>query len=820
MSGGPLSELRVLDFSNSPAGSLASQTLADFGAEVIHVEPPGGSPLRGQAGYALMGRGKESLVLDLREEADRELARTLASGADVVLETFRPGVMERWGLGYESLSKVNPRLVFGSVTGFGRVGPYAAAKGYESLIMARMGALFASQQMVSRPGPAHVSVPYASYAAGQILLSGVLAALHERDSSGIGQRVDTSLLKGLASLGTWNWYLNLITSKYPDAFTAAPPLNAAGVPQSPMIFMLMIGLSKDGRWMQFSQVQLHLYTAMLRAMGLEWMMSDDEWKAAVFADGGEKTSEYWDRMFEAVKAKSLPEWQAIFEQDHDVWAETMRRGSELLDHPQMQHLGAVTTIEDSERGPVRQPGPIVHMSATPAMLVRGAPPLDSAGPRLRSRPWSAQPAPAPTGSQRTLPGGHEARPPLDGVTILELGTFFAGPFGSTVLREMGARVIKVEPLEGDPIRNLLPFPEVAGAKVTQGKESIAVDLSSDEGRRIVHSLSARSDMVLQSFRAGVAARQGIDADTLRAINPQLIYLNSPGYGVDGPCGDRPAYAPTIGAGSGLARRNVGSSVPERADLTIPEIRANAIRLSGAATTEYAQADGISALTAASALALGLVARDRVGCGQEMLTTMLTSVAHALFDDMVEYAARPLTAEPDQDLYGYSALYRLYEGNDGWIYLAAPTAADWSGLRAALAPDIDLGTDERFADPVGRRTHDSELAAVLAGVFRTRPAQYWEDRLLSHDIGCVVAHPEPPEVTLQSKELGGASELLVEVEHPTFGEHLRLVPYADFSRSPSIAGPSCLCGQHTDVILAELGMDDEAIADLRARKIVS
>ena len=101
---------------------------------------------------------------------------------------------------------------------------------------------------------------------------------------------------------------------------------------------------------------------------------------------------------------------------------------------------------------------------------------------------------------------------------------------------------------------------------------------------------------LQSFRAGVAERQGVDSATLRAINPGLVYLNAPGYGTAGPCGDRPAYAPTMGAGCGNVMRNIGTSVPERPGLSLPEIRADAILLAGAGTTEYAQADGISALT--------------------------------------------------------------------------------------------------------------------------------------------------------------------------------------------------------------------------------
>ena len=123
-----------------------------------------------------------------------------------------------------------------------------------------------------------------------------------------------------------------------------------------------------------------------------------------------------------------------------------------------------------------------------------------------------------------------------------------------------------------------------------------------------------SDLVLQSFRAGSGGkRQGVDAETLRAINPDLVYLSSPGYGIDGPCGDRPAYAPTIGAGSGLVMRNIGAAIKERPGLSLREIRSEARRLSGRGTTEYAQADGISALTAASAMLLGLLVRDRVGC---------------------------------------------------------------------------------------------------------------------------------------------------------------------------------------------------------------
>ena len=313
----------------------------------------------------------------------------------------------------------------------------------------------------------------------------------------LGQQVNATLVKGVAALGTWNWYQHILVTEFPEAFSGAAAVSDTGVPMSPIFFMLLIGLTKDGRWLQFSQVQLHLYMAMLKVMGLDWVLADEDWKGAAFAMGHPRTAEFWERLLKAVRERTMAEWQQVFEDHHDVWAETMRHGSELLDHPQMRQPGRAVDYSTPSAARCASPVRSRASTKTPAVLRVGAPLFDANGPALRANPWPA--AAAPTGSSEGT-GGPPSGPALADVVVLELGTFFAAPFGGTVLRELGARVIKVEPIKGEPMRTLLPFPELGAAKVMQGKESIAVDLSTDEGRAIVHELAKRSHLALQSFR--------------------------------------------------------------------------------------------------------------------------------------------------------------------------------------------------------------------------------------------------------------------------------------------------------------------------------
>src|SRR5947209_5811275 len=171
----PLQGLRVVELSTSLTGAQIGQFLADYGAEVVLLEPPGGSRLRHQPAFPLWARGKKSIALDIKRDQDRAVAHTLLAGADVLVETFRPATREKLGLDHASVASTNPRLVHASITGFGSQGPLVAIKGYEALVLAKVGGLSAFSGMLTRPGPAFVSVPFASWSAAQVALQGIMA---------------------------------------------------------------------------------------------------------------------------------------------------------------------------------------------------------------------------------------------------------------------------------------------------------------------------------------------------------------------------------------------------------------------------------------------------------------------------------------------------------------------------------------------------------------------------------------------------------------------------------------------------------------------
>lgn len=808
---GVLGDLRVLELMGNQTGATVGQFLADYGADVVMVEPPGGSPLRSSAGFPFWARRKRSVELDAKHEPDRAVLWDLAVESDVLIETFRPGVADRLGVGYEAVSEANPGIVYLSVTGFGPKGPYRNVRGYEAVVQAKVGAFYQSSGMTQRPGPAFAAAPYCTASAAQVALHATLAALIERVSSLRGQHVQTSLAQALAVHDTWNWMVAHVAKQYPDAFQSVPPVDENGVPVAGILFKLMTAVSADGRWLQFSQTAQRLFAAFMRAVDLDWMFHDPDWKTVPEFEESARRKEFWELLLSRVQARTVAEWNKVFDEDPDVWAEVFRHGPEVLEHPQLIHNGSVVSVDDPERGEVRQLAPLVRIANEPEPVLGNAPRRDEHGDDLRAN-RAATTAPMPGGTNGT-------EPPLQGIVILELGTQYAAPYGATLLTDLGARVIKIEQQDGDQIRWMTPFPELSGVKALQGKESFTVDITSPEGLALVHELVGRADVVLQSFRAGVAKRRGLDAVALQAVNPNLIYVSAPAYGETGPCGHRPAYAPTIGAACGIAWRNVADNVAEGPGLSLEQIKASSMRIR-AGTLGPAHPDGFSALGVATALLLGIYLRKR-GLGSRHLTTsMLLTTAHAMADGIIDYADRPEVPTADHDLYGFNARYRLYEAAEGWVLLAALTEDEWAALVDVLGTESPLATDSRFSSEAGRRRHDAALAEELARVMRTRTAQEWEDSLLPLDVTCVSVAGRVAHEQMFTDEFGRASGYVTDVVHPLFGEHPRLAPLSSFSRSATRAEVACVLGQHTRSILLELGHSPEEIDRLVAEGIVT
>ena len=203
---GACAGLKVIELGQGMAGSMPGMILADNGADVVKIEPPGGDWSRDQPGWRMWNRGKGSVVLDLHRPEQRQQAARLAAGADVVVESFRPGTADRLGMGWDHLRALNPRLVYCSISGFGPALAYADLSGDEGVVAAVSGhmvgldVLSGAVPAQDRRAPIFTSVPIASFAAAQLATQGILAALVARTESGCGDRVSTSLVQGLAAI--------------------------------------------------------------------------------------------------------------------------------------------------------------------------------------------------------------------------------------------------------------------------------------------------------------------------------------------------------------------------------------------------------------------------------------------------------------------------------------------------------------------------------------------------------------------------------------------------------------------------------------------
>jgi formyl-CoA transferase len=360
---GPLTALVVIEMGTLIAGPFCGQILGDFGAEVIKIEDPkAGDPMR-QWGRSLpkghspwwpvIGRNKKSVGLDLRTPEGQEIAKALIAKADVVIENFRPGAMEKWGMSYEALAAINPKLVMARVSGFGQTGPYSQRAGY-GLIGEAMGGLRYVTGEPDRP-PARAGISIGDSLAAMHAVMGITMALHERDRTGRGQVVDAALYESvlavMENLVTEYDITGYVRERSGSVLPGIAPSNAYPCQGGELI---LIGGNGDT-----------VYARLTEAMGRPELKTDP--KFVDHASRGVNQHELDAIIAEWTSGFALPDLLALLEAQ-GVPASRVFRAPDMLDDPQFAAREAIVTTEHPVFGPIRMQNVFPKLSRTPGKV--------------------------------------------------------------------------------------------------------------------------------------------------------------------------------------------------------------------------------------------------------------------------------------------------------------------------------------------------------------------------------------------------------------------------------------------------------------------
>lgn len=791
---GVLQGLKVLDLSWGIPGPVASMLLADNGAEVTKIEPPGGDPFRALHGYRVWNRGKRSAVLDLKNAEQRDQFLALVKTADVVLESYSPGVTKELGVDYDTLKAINPRLIYCSITGYGDEGKHADRPAIDALVAARTGHMYEIRGTTGgtparlaglpvpmegleppepdmwaaspRKGPLFPGVPWISMGTAYLANLGISAALRVREKTGIGQRVSTSLMQGvfLTTLGPW------IRAERADTPQFQTWIMDGRTPKG-------LFKTKDGRW-------VHQWVPLP-----SFILGSSEGDTLEITDQVTKPTEATLRITPnpddmVILFHYYPEMRAAMAKfTADEWTEhaaKVRVPCQPLLSPE-EALAQQTFLDDGcviEANGIRQVGSVYRMSANePQGLPTPAPEAGADTDAVVAEALALLGTPAPTAGETSDPLTH----PLAGIRVLDFGFAVAGPFGTQLLSDLGAEVIKVNTMyDGFWMANHI------GHCCNRGKRSIAINLNDPVGQEIARKLVESADIFQHNMGEGAMNKIGLGYDDLKKIKPDLIYCHTRAFeegdhrrGLPGNDQTGAALGGTDWLDSGLDDDGWGH------------------------WTNVSLGDTGNGLLSAIAMIQALMHRDRTGEGQFLKTSIL--YAHLLnasswvTPDGSERAPRQ---ELDKYQFGYNALYRIYETSDGWLVIAVHTADQLVALNGALGTTIEAAPSYSMA-PL---PNDAANIATLEALFKTRTSAEWFDLLDGAGVPvevpnkdfCLTAFDDPEFI-----EKGWVAHY----EHPFVGREDALGLLWNFSETPGIIqGPPLVPGQHSREILAELGYD--------------
>lgn len=787
----PLTGYTVVDLSTGIAGAYCTKLLADGGAEVVKVEPPDGDWLRSWSAsgvtiapgtdgalFSFLAGSKRSIVVEPRDADDVGLLNRLLAAADAVV--WSPGSSVAQAFTPLEIQSNHPHLVVTSITPFGLDGPWRDRAATEFTLQAWSGGIIGLGRGVAERAPVHVGGQVGEYLAGAYASAATLAVRYV----GRGDLIDLSVLESQI-LGLTYYpvtYFEMLGRPWRDARRPTVPGVAAAQDG-----LVDLGCGTAQQWFDLCAMVGHP----------EWI---DENSPLTIT---EQANIHADDIYAWVRsqpADAIRELATAFR----IPNAPVANGANVTS---LDHFQARDSFMRNPRDGFTQPRHPYRMR--PAQLREPGP-----APRLgehttQYRAAGLTPRPVPT-SDRPAP-----HLPLSGLRVLDLTTFWAGPSCTHFLAMLGAEVIHVEST-GRPDGTRL----IAGIPVTEeqwwerspifaalntNKKGLTLDLQSPRGRELLHRLIATCDVVAENFTPRVLDSIGLDFAAVQSIRPDVVMVRMPGFGLDGPWRDNPAFAYVIESASGV------SWLTGYSDRTPFE--------------PYSVGDPNAGVHALNALLLALEHRRRTGQGVLVEAAMVDAALNIAAEQVIEYSAYGALLERDGNRGPTAAPQNLYRTNeidefgrlDSWVAIAVSSDQQWGRLCDALGSPA-WATDPALRTAAGRRADADRIDEHLAAWCADRTGDQIVVALW--DAGVPVAKVLQPHRQTEIPQLDARGFFEV-VDHPVCGPaRLSTVPMR-MSGGPCRfhTQPAPLLGQHNHELLTELGLADAEIAQLEADGVI-